>query len=92
MQSTNEELEASKEELQSVNEELHTVNIELNAKIEALDRVNSDLQNLFESTDVAIVFLDKKTGHPQLYAGGGQGLQHPADRSRAPDHGFFHQA
>jgi two-component system, chemotaxis family, CheB/CheR fusion protein len=60
MQSTNEELEASKEELQSVNEELHTVNSELNRKIEALDRANSDLQNLFESTDVATIFLDKK--------------------------------
>ncbi len=58
MQSTNEELEASKEELQSVNEELHTVNAELSNKVEALDRANSDLQNLFESTDVATVFLD----------------------------------
>jgi two-component system CheB/CheR fusion protein len=60
MQSTNEELEASKEELQSVNEELHTVNAELNGKIEALDRANSDLQNLFQSTDVATVFLDPR--------------------------------
>ena len=59
MQSTNEELEASKEELQSVNEELHTVNAELTGKIEALDEANSDLQNLFESTDVATVFLDR---------------------------------
>ena len=59
MQSTNEELEASKEELQSVNEELHTVNAELNGKIDALDRANNDLQNLFESTDVATIFLDK---------------------------------
>jgi two-component system CheB/CheR fusion protein len=59
MQSTNEELEASKEELQSVNEELHTVNAELGSKVEALDRANSDLQNLFESTDVATVFLDR---------------------------------
>jgi two-component system CheB/CheR fusion protein len=59
MQSTNEELEASKEELQSVNEELHTVNAELNGKVDALDHANSDLQNLFESTDVATVFLDK---------------------------------
>ncbi|MGU3539757.1 CheR family methyltransferase [Methylobacterium sp. A54F] len=58
LQSTNEELEASKEELQSVNEELNTVNAELNGKVEALDRANSDLQNLFESTDVATVFLD----------------------------------
>ena len=59
MQSTNEELEASKEELQSVNEELHTVNAELTGKIEALDLANSDLQNLFDSTDVATIFLDK---------------------------------
>ena len=59
MQSTNEELEASKEELQSVNEELHTVNSELNHKIESLDRANSDLQNLFESTAVATIFLDR---------------------------------
>ena len=58
MQSTNEELEASKEELQSVNEELHTVNSELSGKVEALDQANNDLQNLFESTDVAAIFLD----------------------------------
>ena len=59
MQSSNEELEASKEELQSLNEELNTVNLELNGKIEALDRANSDLHNLFESTQIPTVFLDK---------------------------------
>jgi two-component system CheB/CheR fusion protein len=58
LQSTNEELEASKEELQSVNEELHTVNAELAGKVEALDHANADLQNLFESADLATVFLD----------------------------------
>jgi two-component system CheB/CheR fusion protein len=60
LQSTNEELEASKEELQSVNEELHTVNSELQAKVEQLDRANSDLTNLFETTRVATIFLDSK--------------------------------
>jgi two-component system CheB/CheR fusion protein len=60
LQSTNEELEASKEELQSVNEELQTVNVELQNKVEALDRAHADLQNLFDSTDVATVFLDAK--------------------------------
>jgi two-component system CheB/CheR fusion protein len=60
LQSTNEEMEASKEELVSLNEELHTVNTELNGKIEALDRARSDLQNLFDSTAVATVFLDRK--------------------------------
>jgi two-component system CheB/CheR fusion protein len=58
LQSTNEELETSKEELQSVNEELHTVNTELNSKIDELDRANSDLRNLFESTQIATVLLD----------------------------------
>jgi two-component system CheB/CheR fusion protein len=60
LQSTNEELEASKEELQSVNEELHTVNAELSGKVDALDRSNADLANLFESTKVATVFLDRE--------------------------------
>ena len=59
LQSTNEELEASKEELQSLNEELHTVNVELHEKIDALDAANGDLQNLFENTQVAMIFLDK---------------------------------
>ncbi len=58
MQSSNEELEASREELQSLNEELQTVNTELHGKIEALDQAHGDLQNLFESTDIATVFLD----------------------------------
>ncbi|MGH7030299.1 MAG: CheR family methyltransferase, partial [Stellaceae bacterium] len=60
LQSTNEELETSKEELQSVNEELQTVNSELNSKIDELDRANSDLNNLFKSTQVATIFLDRK--------------------------------
>jgi two-component system CheB/CheR fusion protein len=59
LQSTNEELETSKEELQSVNEELQTVNHELNIKIEELDRANSDLNNLFQSTQIATIFLDR---------------------------------
>ena len=59
LQSTNEELETSKEEIQSINEELQTVNLELNGKVEQLDQSNSDLQNLFDSTRIAIVFLDR---------------------------------
>ena len=59
MQSTNEELETSKEELQSLNEELHTVNLRLTEKIEELDQSNSDLRNLFDSTEIATVFLDR---------------------------------
>jgi two-component system CheB/CheR fusion protein len=59
LQSTNEELETSKEELQSVNEELRATNLELLAKIEELDRANADLRNLFESTQIATLFVDR---------------------------------
>jgi two-component system, chemotaxis family, CheB/CheR fusion protein len=62
LQSTNEELETSKEELQSLNEELHTVNSELTAKVEEVDRAHADLRNIFESTRIATVFLDKHLG------------------------------
>jgi len=58
LQSANEELQTSKEELQSVNQEIQTVNIELKQKIQELDRANSDLQNLFQSTRIATIFLD----------------------------------
>jgi two-component system, chemotaxis family, CheB/CheR fusion protein len=60
LQSANEELQTSKEELQSVNEELETVNSELKKKLEELDRANSDLQNLFQSTRLATVFVDRE--------------------------------
>jgi len=59
MQSTNEELETSKEEIQSMNEELQTVNSQLTSKVDELDHTNSDLRNLFESTQVATIFLDR---------------------------------
>lgn len=59
LQSINEELETSKEELQSVNEELRASNVDLSGKIEELDRANADLRNLFDSTQVATVFLDR---------------------------------
>jgi two-component system CheB/CheR fusion protein len=60
LQSSNEELETSKEEIQSVNEELQTVNNQLTGKVDELDRASSDLRNLFESTRVPTVFLDRK--------------------------------
>ncbi|WP_076535553.1 PAS domain-containing protein [Roseovarius nanhaiticus] len=59
LQSSNEELETSREELQSINEELETVNSELSENNRQLVRANSDLKNLFESTDLATLFLDK---------------------------------
>lgn len=60
LQSSNEELETSKEELQSVNEELETVNVELSHKVEELAKLNADLENFLQSTDVATLFLDRK--------------------------------
>ncbi len=58
LQSTNEEITSSKEELQSLNEELQTLNYELQTKVDELSRVNSDMKNLLDSTDIAILFLD----------------------------------
>lgn len=59
LQAANEELETSKEELQSTNEELEIVNSELRGKIDEVAQSNSDLKNLFESTRIATVFLDR---------------------------------
>ena len=58
LRTAGEELETGKEELQSVNEEIITVNQELKEKIEEVSRINSDLQNLIQSTDIATIFLD----------------------------------
>jgi two-component system CheB/CheR fusion protein len=60
LQSTNEELTTSKEEMQSLNEELQTVNAELQSKVDDLSRVNNDMKNLLNSTDIATLFLDKE--------------------------------
>ena len=60
LQSTNEELTTSKEEMQSMNEELQTVNTELQAKVDELSRASNDMKNLLDSTDIAILFLDKE--------------------------------
>ena len=60
LQSTNEELMTSKEEMQSLNEELQTVNAELQSKVDDFSRVNNDMKNLLNSTDIATLFLDKE--------------------------------
>jgi two-component system CheB/CheR fusion protein len=59
LQSANEELQTSKEELQSLNEELQTVNNQLELKITELETAHNDLSNLFQSTDIATIFLDR---------------------------------
>jgi two-component system CheB/CheR fusion protein len=60
LQSANEELETSHEETQSINEELDTVNSELHRKVEELDHANNNLRNLFNGTEIAMVFLDRQ--------------------------------
>lgn len=60
LQSTNEELTSSKEEMQSLNEELQTVNVEMQSKIDEFSRVNNDMNNLLNSTEIATLFLDKE--------------------------------
>ena len=59
LQSANEELTTSKEEMQSLNEELHTLNAELQSKLDELSSASNDMRNLLNSTDIAILFLDK---------------------------------
>lgn len=59
LQSSNEELTTSKEEMQSMNEELQTVNTELQSKVDQLSLASNDMKNLLDSTDIAMLFLDK---------------------------------
>ena len=60
LQSTNEELMTSKEEMQSMNEELQTINSELQSKLDDLALAQSDMQNVLNSVDIAILFLDNR--------------------------------
>ncbi|MCU7371690.1 PAS domain-containing protein [Paucibacter sp. O1-1] len=59
LQSANEELTTSKEEMQSMNEELQTVNAEMQTKLDDLALAQSDMRNLLNSTDIAMLFLDQ---------------------------------
>ncbi|MFZ4855987.1 MAG: chemotaxis protein CheB [Desulfuromonadaceae bacterium] len=58
LQSTNEELTTSKEEMQSMNEELQSVNSEQSIRLDDFMQLNSDMENLLNSTEVVTVFLD----------------------------------
>jgi two-component system CheB/CheR fusion protein len=60
LMTVNEELQSTNEELQSTNEELVTVNSELQRKMEELNQSNSDLENLFASSEIAAFFLDRE--------------------------------
>ncbi|MCC5887065.1 MAG: PAS domain-containing protein [Gammaproteobacteria bacterium] len=60
LQSANEELTTSKEEMQSMNEELQTINGELQTKLDDLALAQSDMQNVLNSVEIAILFLDNE--------------------------------
>ena len=55
---SNEELQSTNEELQSVNEEINTVNAENIQKMDDLAELNADMNNLLESTEIGVIFLD----------------------------------
>lgn len=57
-QSTKEKLETSKEELQSLDEELTALNNQLRETLEEKRTTDDDLQNVLNSTDIAMLFLD----------------------------------
>ncbi|WP_121810302.1 CheR family methyltransferase [Mucilaginibacter kameinonensis] len=60
LQSTNEESLTTKEEMQSLNEELMTVNSQYQLKAEELTRLNNDIKNLLDATEVCTLFLDNE--------------------------------
>ena len=59
MMASNEELQSSNEELQSVNEELNTLNAEYEKKIDILNRINADLDNLTKVVATSTIFVDE---------------------------------
>jgi PAS domain S-box-containing protein len=54
----NEELQSTNKELSSVNEKLQTVSIEYQAKTQELIESNYDVENLLQSTEIGVIFLD----------------------------------
>jgi len=58
LQSTNEESLTTKEEMQSLNEELMTMNLQYQSKADELSRLNNDMKNLLDATEIGTIFLD----------------------------------
>jgi two-component system CheB/CheR fusion protein len=58
LQSTNEESLTTKEEMQSLNEELMTINMQYQSKADELTRLNNDMKNLLDATEIGTIFLD----------------------------------
>lgn len=60
LQSANEEMETSREELKAVNQELSVVNRRLHDKLVELGQARDVLDNLFASTNLPTLFLDRE--------------------------------
>ncbi len=60
LMAANEEMQSTNEELQSVNEELYTVNSENQEKIEILNRLNVDLDNMTRAAEIPTIYLDEQ--------------------------------
>ncbi len=58
LMASNEELQSTNEELQSVNEELYTVNSEYQEKVDILNSVNADLENVSRAAAIPTLFVD----------------------------------
>lgn len=58
LMASNEELQSTNEELQSVNEELYTVNSEYQEKVDILNSVNADLENVSKAAAIPTLFVD----------------------------------
>lgn len=73
LQSANEELTTSKEEMQSMNEELQTINSELQSKLDDLALAQSDMKNVLNSIEIAVLFLDRQL-HVRRYTDRAAGI------------------
>jgi two-component system CheB/CheR fusion protein len=59
LMASNEELQSTNEELQSVNEELYTVNAEYQEKVDILNALNDDLENVSLAAAIPTLFVDE---------------------------------
>lgn len=59
LMAANEELQSTNEELQSVNEELYTVNAEYQEKVDILNSLNADLENVSKAAAIPTLFVDE---------------------------------
>jgi two-component system CheB/CheR fusion protein len=58
LMAANEELQSTNEELHSVNEELYTVNAEYQEKVDILNSLNADLENVSKAAAIPTLFVD----------------------------------